>query len=161
MAVGKVQHLLDPLQVRRQMAAVAAPLGARLVVPRRIVTAQDKALQAALGANVPKFRDAMVQYAISLKKSHAMTDTNFVVTPAMRDELYRQLQARGVTLSRAVYDSASPLVTRAMSGQLARYVFGQRVEFTRGLREDLTMTRAVDLLQGVKTQKELIDRSSR
>jgi hypothetical protein len=37
------QHLLDPLQVRRQMAAVAAPLGARLVAPRRrIVVARRR-----------------------------------------------------------------------------------------------------------------------
>src|SRR3954453_3479097 len=34
MAVGKVQHLLDPLQVRRQVAAVAAPLGMRLAATR-------------------------------------------------------------------------------------------------------------------------------
>jgi carboxyl-terminal processing protease len=127
-------------------------------VPRRVITAQDMALQSALGTNVPRFRDAIVQYALSLKKSRALTDTNFIVTPAMRDELYHQLQARGVTLSRAVYDSASSLVTRALSGQLARYVFGQRVEFSRGLREDPTMTRALDLLQGVKTQKELLGR---
>jgi hypothetical protein len=39
-AFGKVQHLLDPLQVRRQAAAVAAPLGARLVAPQRIVVAR-------------------------------------------------------------------------------------------------------------------------
>ena len=29
-AIGEVQHLLDPLQMRRQVAAIAAPLGARL-----------------------------------------------------------------------------------------------------------------------------------
>ena len=127
-------------------------------VPRRLITAEDKALQAALGANVPRFRDAIVQYALSLRKSRAVTDTNFTVTPAMRDELYRQMQARGIKLSRAVYDSASPLVTRALSGQLARYVFGQRVEFSRGLRDDPSMSRAVELLQGVKTQKELLSR---
>ena len=130
-------------------------------VPRRIVTPQDKALQSALGANLPRFRDAIVHYALSRKTSSSLTDTNFVVTPAMRDDLYRELEARGVTLSRAVYDSASPLVTRALSGQLARYVFGQRVEFARSLREDPTMQRAIELLQGVKTQKELIDRSRR
>jgi hypothetical protein len=33
-AVGEVQHLLDPLQVRRQVAAVAPPLGMRLAATR-------------------------------------------------------------------------------------------------------------------------------
>jgi carboxyl-terminal processing protease len=130
-------------------------------VPKRPVAAEDKALQAALGTSVPRFRDAIVQYALSLKKSHAVTDTNFAVTPVMRDELYKQMQARGLKLSRAVYDSATPLITRALSGQVARYVFGQRVEFSRGLREDPAMNRAVALLQGVKLQKELVDRVRR
>jgi hypothetical protein len=130
-------------------------------ISRRAITAEDKALQAALGANVPKFRDAIVQYALSLRKSHAVTDTNFTVTPVMRAELYRQLQARGVNVPRAVYDSASPLVTRALSGQLARYVFGQRVEFSRNLRDDTAMMRAVELLTGAKSQKELLARVPR
>ena len=43
MAIGKVQHLLDPLQVRRQMAAVAAPLGMRLAATRgRVVVARRR-----------------------------------------------------------------------------------------------------------------------
>jgi carboxyl-terminal processing protease len=130
-------------------------------IARRAVTAEDKALQAALGANVPKFRDAIVQYSLALRKSRAVTDTNFTVTPAMRAELYRQLQARGVNVPRAVYDSASPLVTRALSGQLARYVFGQRVEFSRNLRDDPPVMRAVELLTGVKSQKELLARVPR
>jgi carboxyl-terminal processing protease len=130
-------------------------------IPKRTITAEDKALQAALGANVPKFRDAIVQYSLSLRKSRAVTDTNFTVTPAMRAELYRQLQARGVNVPRAVYDSAAPLVTRALSGQLARYVFGQRVEFSRNLRDDPAMMRAVELLAGARSQKELLARVPR
>jgi hypothetical protein len=35
--VGKVQHLLNPLEVCRQVAAVATPLGARLVVTWRLI----------------------------------------------------------------------------------------------------------------------------
>ena len=79
----------------------------------------------------------------------------------MRDDLYRRLHARGVKLSRAVYDSAAPLVNRALGGQVARYVFGQRIEFSRGLREDPAILRALDLLQGVKSQKELFERLRR
>ena len=130
-------------------------------IPKRAITAEDRALQAALGANAARFRDVIVQYALSLRKSHAVTDSNFSVTPAMRADVYRQLQARGVNVPRAVYDSASPLVTRALTGQLARYVFGQRVEFSRNLRDDPSMTRAVELLAGVKTQKELLARVPR
>ena len=127
-------------------------------VANRVVTAADKALQRALGAKVPRFRDAIVEYALSLKASHTIGDPNFMVTPAMRDALYRRMQARGITLSRAVYDSSGPLVTRALSSQLSRYVFGPQVEFARGLREDFAMTRAIELLRGVHTSQELLGR---
>ena len=35
--VGEVQHLLDPLEMRRQPAAVAAPLGSRLATTWRLI----------------------------------------------------------------------------------------------------------------------------
>ena len=129
-----------------------------IIVPTRAVTPQERALQTALGARIPRFRDEVTAYALTLRSSHAVTNPDFTVTPAMRDELYRRLKARGVELDRAVYDGAAPLVDRLLSVQVARYVFGQRVEFTRGLRSDSTMARAITLLQGVRTQQELLAR---
>jgi carboxyl-terminal processing protease len=116
----------------------------------------DRALQAALGAKVPQFRDALVDYALSLKTSGAVRDPGFVVTPEMRDALYRRLQARGIVVSRAVYDSAAPLVTRALGSQISRYVFGPRAEAARSLREDPTMVKALGLLTGVTSPAQLL-----
>ena len=127
-------------------------------VATRMAVAADKALQTSLGAKVPRFRDALLEYALSLKTSHAVTDPGFEVTPAMRDELYRRMQSKGITVSRAVYDTAGALVSRALGSQVARYVFGPRAEFERGLRDDPAMARAGMLLQGVRTQKELLAR---
>lgn len=118
----------------------------------------DRALQAALGAKVPVFRDVMVDYALSLKAKGAVANPDFAVTPAMRDELYRRLQARGVSLPRAVYDSAAPLVTRALGAQITRYVFGPRAQTARSLREDPALARALALLDGVHTPRELMAR---
>jgi carboxyl-terminal processing protease len=118
----------------------------------------DRALQAALAAKVPQFRDAMVDYALSLKAKGTITNADFAVTSAMRDELYRRLQARNVSVPRAVYDSAAPLVTRALGAQIARYVFGPRAQMARSLREDPTLTRALALLEGVRTSKALMAR---
>jgi carboxyl-terminal processing protease len=120
----------------------------------------DKALQAALGAKVAQFRDVMVDYAISLKTSPQVASPQFVVTPAMRDELYRRLQARQIVLPRAVYDSAAPLVSRALGSQVARYVFGPRAEAARSLREDPAVTRALALLEGVRTPQALLERAA-
>jgi carboxyl-terminal processing protease len=127
-------------------------------VANSVATKADRALQAALGAKVSQFRNAMVDYALTFKTSGTVTSPDFVVTPAMRDELYRRLQARGVTVPRAVYDSAAPLVSRALGSQVTRFVFGQRAEFARGLRQDAALTKALELLQGVAMPKDLIDR---
>jgi carboxyl-terminal processing protease len=123
-------------------------------------SAADRALQTALGAKVVQFRDAMVDYAIALKASRAVPNVEFTVTPAMRDELYRRLTTRGITVPRAVYDSATPLVNRALGAQIARYVFGPRAQTARSLREDATLTRALALLNGVQTPRALLERAA-
>lgn len=121
-------------------------------------TKADRALQAALGAKVPQFRDALVDYAISLKASRAVSSPAFAVTPAMREELYRRLQSRKIDVPRAVYDSAAPLVTRALGSQIARYVFGPRAEASRRLGEDPAVSKAIALLEGVDSPAALLQR---
>jgi carboxyl-terminal processing protease len=130
-------------------------------VANRLTTTEDKALQTALGTKVPKFRDAMVDYALALKASKSITSPDFVVTPAMRDELYRRMKGRGVAVDRAVYDSASVLVSRLLSAQITRFVFGTQEEFARLLREDSTLAKARELLQGAATPNDLLRRARR
>ena len=130
-------------------------------VPDRVATKQDKALQTALGAKLPRFRDAMVDYAIALKSSRGVTSPDFVVTPAMRDELYRRLQGRGITIERAVYDSAETLVSRALAVQITRFVFGTQAEYARSLREDADLAKARELLRGAATPADLVRRAGK
>ena len=132
-----------------------------IIVPSRVVSKHEKALQEALGAKAPKFRDVMVDYAIALKTSGGVSSPEFEVTPAMRDELYRRLQARGVVVERAVYDSANTLVNRALGGQITRFVFGTKAEYARTLREDADLAKARELLRGVSTPAELVQRTRR
>jgi carboxyl-terminal processing protease len=127
-----------------------------IIAAKYATTDADRALQTALGASIPKFRDALTEYAISLKTSNAIARPDFVVTPTMRDELYRRVQQRGVQLDRAVYDADSSLVSRALAVQISRYVFGSNAEFMRALREDSVVTRALGLLRGVHTPAELL-----
>ena len=160
---GQVRPDSAPARPTFKTDAGRTVLGGGGIVPdvevaTRVVTAADKAFQRALGAQVPRFRDAIVEYALWLKASHTVSDPNFTVTSAMHDELYRRMQARGIAVSRAVYDSSGPLVTRALGSQLSRYVFGPRAEFARGLHDDAAMSRATDLLRGVRTPRELLER---
>ena len=119
---------------------------------------EERALQTALGAKVPQFRDALVAYALSLKGTGAVTSPDFTVTPAMRDALYQRLASRGISLDRATYNAAAPVVDRALGAQIARYVFGARAQFERSLRADPTLTKALSLLQGVDTPAALLAR---
>jgi carboxyl-terminal processing protease len=132
-----------------------------VVVPNRIATKADSAMRTALGANVIKFRNVLVDYAIALKASRSITDPNFVVTPAMRDELYRRMQARGITVDRAVFDAADSLVTRALTSQITRFVFGPQAEYARLLREDDNVIKARELLRGAATTSDLLQRTRR
>jgi len=124
-----------------------------------VLSREEKALQAALGAKVPQFRDAIVGYALSLKGTGTVTSPGFVVSPAMHDALYRRLSARGVTVDRATYDAAAPLIDRVLGAQIARYVFGSGAEFERSLRNDATLTKALSLLQGADSPKALLARA--
>jgi carboxyl-terminal processing protease len=131
-----------------------------VVVPIAAPSKADRALQAALGTKAPQFRDAIVRYALSLKASHRVGRPDFSVTPAMRDELYRRIRARGIVLDRATYDAASPLVSRALGSQVARYLFGPRTEVARSLRDDATVAKALELLRSAGSAGALVDRST-
>ena len=132
-----------------------------VVVPNRVATRADSLLQTALGAKVLQFRNVVVDYAISLKASRAITTPDFVVTPAMRDELYKRMQARGLSVDRAMFDGADSLVTRALTSQITRFVFGPQAEFERQLRQDADIAKARELLRGTPTSAELIQRARR
>jgi hypothetical protein len=76
----------------------------------------------------------------------------------MRDELFRRMQARGVEVERAVYDSAQTLVNRALGRQITQFVFGPKAAFARSLREDDDLAKARELLRGVNTPADLLRR---
>jgi carboxyl-terminal processing protease len=132
-----------------------------VIVPNRVATKADSAMRTALGADVVKFRNVLVDYAISLKAARTITNPDFVVTPAMRDELFRRMRARGLTVDRAVFDAADSLVNRALTSQITRFVFGPQVEYARLLREDEDVIKARELLRGATTTAELLQRARR
>src|SRR5215203_4662404 len=122
------------------------------------VVPAELALQNALGKKVPQFRDAITDYAMSLKGSNAVSSPDFVVTDAMREGVWQRMRQRGIEIDRGVYDAASPLVSRFISYDVARYVLGRAAEQRRAVLDALEVQKAVELLRGVKTQKELLAR---
>jgi carboxyl-terminal processing protease len=110
----------------------------------------------ALGAKAAHFRDAVTDYSLSLKANRSIPSPDFVVTPAMRDEVWQRMKARGVDIPRSVYDEAEPLVSRVIANDIARYVFGSEAEFRRRASVDKTLQKALELARGARTEQELL-----
>jgi carboxyl-terminal processing protease len=121
-----------------------------------VTPAPEASFIRALGAKASHFRDAATDYALSLKASRGITSPDFVVTPAMREEVWLRMKARGVDIPRAVYDDAEPLVSRVIAFDIARYVFGSEAEFQRRASVDRPLQKALELARGAKTESDLL-----
>jgi carboxyl-terminal processing protease len=129
-----------------------------VIVPPAKITGADSAFAASLDNKVTQYRDALTDYALSLKSSKAITSPDFIVTPEMRAEFLRRLQARGVKVDPMIYNAASTLVDRQLGSEIARYVFGDAVDYARRLRTDATVNKALELIDGTATQADLLRR---
>jgi carboxyl-terminal processing protease len=106
-------------------------------------------------AFAPKSQDVYVtlaDYALELSRG---AKQDFKVQPQWRDEFYRRLTAKGVTVSRAQYDSASRYVNRLLEQRVARLVAGDSTTKRRDLRFDLPLQKALELMEKGSTQKDL------
>ena len=114
-----------------------------------------------LDTDIPRFRDALTDYALSVKASKAVSSPDFAVTPAMRDEFWRRLQATGVhQLSRAQYDSATAQVNQLLGAEIARFIFGLDASFHRQLRADRVVGTALQLATQATDQRALLSRAA-
>ena len=108
-----------------------------VILPSTPLSPSDTAFQHMLGTQVPKFRDALTDYALSLKGSHAITSPDFVVTPEMRAELLRRMEARGVKVDASDVRGRELGSSTVCSATRSRGMsFGERGEFARRLRDD-------------------------
>jgi carboxyl-terminal processing protease len=124
-----------------------------------ITPAAEGNFMRALGTNAGRFRDAVTDYALFLKGNRSVTTPDFVVTPAMRDEVWNRMKARGIDIPRSAYDEAEPLVSRVIAFDIARYVFGSDVEFRRRASVDKPLQKALEIAHGAKSEQDLLRRA--
>ena len=117
-------------------------------------------LQRALGDQVGRFRDALTAYALSLRTTHTMGSPGFRVTPEMLSAFKKLLERRGIAIDREPWDAASPFVSRLLTYEISRYVFGVQAELRRRLEEDRVVITARELLAGDVTQRTVLDRAA-
>ncbi len=113
-----------------------------------------------MGEDWPKYRDAITSYTLELKDEGAITDVDFVVTPAMRAVLYDKLVERGGEVSQADFNAAGSLVDDHLGYEIARYVFGRDLEFQRRNSDDSQILAALTLLEQARTPAALLTLAS-
>jgi carboxyl-terminal processing protease len=124
-----------------------------------LFSAQIRELQTVLGRKVSLFRDALTDYALTLKASRGVKSEQFAVTPEMLGEVWKRMTARGVVMDRGIFDESAPVVRLLLSYDIARYVFGPEAEFKRRVGSDKAIASALELVTGVKSQQELLNRA--
>lgn len=132
-----------------------------VVVGDTVQSPEELALAGALGKRVPEFRDALTAFALALKASDPPASPGFTVDAAMRDGLWRVMQARGLTFDRAIYDAAAPIVNRLIAREVTRFTFGAAAEARRSIADDEAVQTAERLLAGATSQLEVLDRGAR
>jgi carboxyl-terminal processing protease len=123
-------------------------------------SAAQVAFERALGTKVSAFRDALTSYALSLEGAHTLASPDFAVTAAMREELWRRMQQHGVTIDRAVFDNARPVIDSVLATEITRYVFGADGLFRRSLTADSAMVVATDLASQATSPADLLHRAA-
>jgi carboxyl-terminal processing protease len=114
----------------------------------------------ALGANTGHFRDAVTDYALYVKGTHAVTSPDFSVTPPMLEEVWKRMKQRGIDIPRSTFDDARPLVTRLVGFEIARYVFGSDAEFRRRASVDQPLQKALELAHGSRNESDLLRKAN-
>jgi carboxyl-terminal processing protease len=131
-----------------------------LIVTDSASARQLRLFQTALGRKVSQFRDAVTDYAISLKGRGGELTQKFVVTPQMLDEVWKRMVARGVDIPRMTYDESSNVVSQLLAYDIARFVFGPEAEFRRRVAADKAIAVALDLATGVTSEAGMLERAS-
>ena len=114
---------------------------------------QVQSLARAMGKNAGAYRDALAQQAQAQKRK--MNGPGDPVTPAMLDALYADLVGRGVAPPRSVFDSAAPWISRSLGYEMTRVAFGAGADFLRRTQDDSALQRAMELLQGARSPREV------
>lgn len=124
-----------------------------VIVGDTITPQPVQALARAMGKNLGAYRDALSKLAQQQKRT--MQAPGQAVTRAELDALYDDLVRRKVAPPRAVFDAAGPWIARSLGYEMARVAFGSESEFLRRTQDDATLQRAMQVLQGARTPRDV------
>jgi carboxyl-terminal processing protease len=122
-----------------------------IVRPDTLTTPEQKVFNA-FAPKTADVRATLMDYSLELKKT---VKPDFTVQPAWREEFYRRLQTKGVTIDHAQYEQAGPEIDRLLGNTVARLAFGDSTAKRRSVPEDNQLMHAIDVLKQSTSQKDL------
>ena len=127
-----------------------------VVLRRDTLSTAEQAFARALEGQVAAFRDVLTAYALELRQSSRVSSPDFVVTSAMRDDVRRRLQAKGVSLPDSTFGAGARILGDQLGYEIVRYRFGQDAEQRRRVQQDAQVREAVALLRSAPSPQALL-----
>jgi carboxyl-terminal processing protease len=123
-----------------------------VIIPEDTISTKEQEFAKSIAPKFPAVRSVLYNYALQLKGN---VTPDFTVKPEWREELYRRLVAAKIDVDKKEYDSATPLVDRWISNQVAQLAFGDSTAFRRQIPDDPQLEKAIELLKKGQSQKDL------
>jgi carboxyl-terminal processing protease len=156
-----------PLSERKSYATDAGRkvYGGGGITPDLIISNADSsdnmlAFWRLIGQDIPRFRDALTEYALSVKASKGVASPSFTVTPAMRDAFWRLARAKGITLEPELIRQDSRVVDQLLGYEITRFAFGTEDAFRRQVGDDRVIAAALELARGAQSERDLLARAA-
>jgi carboxyl-terminal processing protease len=123
-----------------------------LIVRPDTLTTEEQKVFNAFAPKTADVRATLMDYSLELKKG---VKPDFTVPPSWREEFYRRLQAKGVTIDHAQYENASGEIDRLLGNTVARLAFGDSTAKRRSVADDNQLVHALGVLRQSASQKDL------
>jgi carboxyl-terminal processing protease len=125
-----------------------------IIRPDTLTTAEQAFFKAASKGGAT-FTNVVYRYALEYARQNPNLRPDFVVTPAMRQELLTRLHADGLEVEASQYEAARRIIDRNLGYQIALNKFGREVAARRDNASDSVITRAAELLKEATNQQAL------
>lgn len=124
-----------------------------IIVQSDTLTTAEQKLFNAFAPKTAIVRTVLLNYSLELKRA---VKPGFVVPPTWREEFHRRLQAKGVSVDRALYDQSAGEIDRLIGNSVARLAFGDSTAKRRNVSDDLQLMKAIAAIRQSSSQRDLL-----
>ncbi len=123
-----------------------------LIVSSDTLTTSEQQFVKTVAPKGQDFNIVVSGYSLELSKQ---VKAGFAVDPAWREELYKRLEAKGVSVDKKLFDSAQRYLDRTLEQYVTRFAQGDSTAKRRDLPYDAPLRQAISVLEKGQTQRDL------